>query len=170
LVHRHFAAGTSQCKTLTDAESVLLIHNRQREARQRVALVDERMRADQQQGLARRRARQPLAACGRRRSRGQQPDGNVKRLEPPVQRAQMLFREQFGRRHQRGLKSGADRPRGGERRDDGLAAADIALQQPAHGMESGEIRGNCGDGSALRTGQPERQRRSEPLVQLRTPG
>ena len=41
---------------------------------------------------------------------------------------EVLARQQLGRRHQRGLRSGFDGGGHGEQRDDGLAAADIALQ------------------------------------------
>ncbi len=47
---------------------------------------------------------------------------------------QMLAREQLGRRHQRGLRAGLDGGGHGEQRDNGLAAADIALQQTQHAL------------------------------------
>ena len=55
---------------------------------------------------------------------------------------EMLAREDFGRRHQRGLRAGLDDGGRGEQRDDGLAGADIALQQPQHALRLGEIVGD----------------------------
>ena len=57
------------------------------------------------------------AACGERR------DG-----------LEMLARQDFGRRHQRGLPAGLDHGRGGEQRHHGLAGADVALQQAQHAL------------------------------------
>src|SRR5262245_66546310 len=51
----------------------------------------------------------------------------------------MLTREKLGRRHERGLRSGLDRGRHGEKGDDGLAATDVALQKPQHAVGVGEI-------------------------------
>ena len=44
----------------------------------------------------------------------------------------MLAGEDLGRRHQRRLAAALDRGQHRDQRDDGLAAADIALQQPHH--------------------------------------
>ena len=46
----------------------------------------------------------------------------------------MLLGEQLRRRHQRGLQPAARRARRGRGGNDRLAAADIALQQPHHGL------------------------------------
>ena len=46
-----------------------------------------------------------------------------------------------------------------EQGDDGLAGADIALQQPQHALFAFEIGGNFGDGPGLVAGEGERQRR-----------
>ena len=46
----------------------------------------------------------------------------------------MLTREDFGRRHQRGLRAGFDGAEHGEEGDERLAGADVALQQAQHAL------------------------------------
>ncbi len=48
------------------------------------------------------------------------------------ERGEMLAGEDLGRRHHRGLAAGLDRREHGEQGDQGLARADIALQQAVH--------------------------------------
>ena len=45
----------------------------------------------------------------------------------------MLCRKDLGRGEQRGLSPGVDGGEHGAQRDDGLARADLALQEPVHG-------------------------------------
>ena len=52
---------------------------------------------------------------------------------------EVLAREDFGRRHQRGLPAGLDHGRGGEQRHHGLAGADVALQQPHHAVRQSQV-------------------------------
>ena len=49
-----------------------------------------------------------------------------------LDREEVLLRERLGRRHQRALAAGLDRPQERVERDDRLARADVALQQPLH--------------------------------------
>ena len=56
---------------------------------------------------------------------------------------EMLARQDFGRRHQRGLPAGLDHGRGGEQRHHGLAGADVALQQPQHALRLARDRRRC---------------------------
>ena len=70
----------------------------------------------------------------------------------------MLARQDFGRRHERGLPAGFDHGGGGEQRDDGLAGADIALQQPQHALRQSQIGDDVVDGALLRMGQRIGQR------------
>ena len=68
---------------------------------------------------------------------------------------EMLPREDFGRRHQRGLAAGLDHGGGGEQRHDGLAGADIALQQPQHALAAWRGRRRCRRARALCDGVSE---------------
>ena len=72
-------------------------------------------------------------------------------------RRQMLARQNFGRRHQRRLAPGLRDMRHGERRDDGLAGADIALHQPQHALIGREIGADFVERAFLRAGQLKRQ-------------
>ena len=69
----------------------------------------------------------------------------------------MLAREELGRRHQCGLHARLDRRRHGEQRDDGLAAADIALEQTEHSVRARKVGVDLGQGALLRT----RERKGE---------
>ena len=51
----------------------------------------------------------------------------------------MLAREDFGRRHQRGLPAALDHGSRREQRHHGLAGTDIALQQPHHPFRLAEV-------------------------------
>ena len=64
-------------------------------------------------------------------------------------RREMLADEDFGRRHQRGLGAGLDGGSHGEQRHDGLAGADIALQQPQHAFGLGEVGADFGERELL---------------------
>ena len=112
---------------------------RQAEVAEHDALLHQRVRADHHGrfpgGNLRQRQRARLAgdlACEHR-------NGHVQRLQPPTQVGQVLFGEQFGGRHQRNLAAGFHRGQRSERRDDGLAAADIALHQAQHRLRLGDV-------------------------------
>ena len=47
--------------------------------------------------------------------------------------------EDLGRRHDRRLPAGVDRGEAGDRRDDRLAAADVALQQALHRVRLAQV-------------------------------
>ena len=95
-------------------------------------LLDHRVRADDEAGLARRDLRQHLVALLALPAAGEPGDGDAERREPADQLLQVLLGEDLGRRHQRALPAGVDRARRGERGDDRLAGADVALQQAVH--------------------------------------
>ena len=70
----------------------------------------------------------------------------------------MLFREDFGWRHDGCLITRLDRLQRGQGGDDGFAAADIALQQPLHRMRPGEVGADFREYAGLRPGEFERHR------------
>ena len=65
----------------------------------------------------------------------------------------MLLREHLGGSEQRGLPAGVDDLEHGPDRDHGLARADLALQQPVHGVIAGQVRGDAGANLALARGE-----------------
>ena len=77
----------------------------------------------------------------------------------------MLLGQQLGRRHESGLQPAAGGARSGGRRDDRLAATDIALQQAHHGKTRREISLDIPERARLGAGQSKRQRRDEPPCQ-----
>ncbi len=77
----------------------------------------------------------------------------------------MLAREDLGRGHQRGLAAGLDGGEHGEERDEGLAGADVALEQAVHPLPGGHVGGDLGDAALLRGGEPVRQCGDDPGAQ-----
>ena len=70
----------------------------------------------------------------------------------------MLLGERLGRRHQRALEAVLDRAQHRVQRDDGLARADLAHQQPLHRRARGEVaRRSPSIAALLVAGQRERQ-------------
>ena len=111
---------------LLDAEAVLLVDDGDGEVAQLDALLDERVRADDDVG-----ADGGVALALRRRARQQR--ARDAELEAEVgDGEEVLLGERLGRRHQRALASVLDRAQQRVQRDDGLAGADVALQQPLH--------------------------------------
>ncbi len=79
----------------------------------------------------------------------------------------MLLGERLGGRHQRGLVAVLDGPQHGVQRDDGLAGADLAHQQPLHRLGRREVGVDALDRRLLIAGQRERQRRTPARSQAR---
>ena len=83
-------------------------------------------------------------------------------------RAVVLLGEHLGRREQRGLAAGVDHAQHRPQRDQGLAGADLALEQPVHRVRLGEVVLDLGADLALPARELERQpcveRREQPAV------
>ena len=77
----------------------------------------------------------------------------------------MLAREELGRRHQRGLAFRLDDGGGGEQRHDGLARADVALQQAQHALRPSEVGDDLLDRMPLRRRQRVGQGGDDALAQ-----
>ena len=75
--------------------------------------------------------------------------------------AVVLLGEDLGRRHQRDLPAGLDRLQRGQRRDDRLAAADVALQQALHRHRPLEVVADLPPDALLRPRQLERHAREQ---------
>ena len=86
----------------------------------------------------------PASSSAARRSAadtlaGEQDDLVAQRLEQPGERHGVLACQQVRGRQQRGLPAGIGHERHGERRDRGLARADVALDQPHHRAPGAEV-------------------------------
>ena len=126
------AALVAQGEALADAEAVLLVDDHQAQLRELHRVLDQRVGADHQLRLARFDQRGGGQLVLFLQAAGQPGDLDAERLHPRGDLAEVLVGQDFGRRHQRGLVAAVDRLRRGQRRDHGLAAADVALQQALH--------------------------------------
>ena len=89
---------------------------------------------------------------------GQQRHRDSQRLEPAPEILRMLIGEQFGRRHQRDLPAHLHGLSRGQRGDQGLAAAHIALHQAQHRRREREIPLDLAQHPLLRPRRAKRQR------------
>ena len=128
-----------------------------------VALLHERVRADDEHRLAGRQALRDRLALARREAAGEQNRLDAERREQRAHRPRVLLGEQLGRRHDRRLIAVLDREQRREQRDDRLSAADVALQQAVHAAVAHHVGDDLANGAHLRAGELERQR----LAQLR---
>ena len=119
--------------------------------------LEQRVGADRDVDLATGDARQAVL-LGLAFGRGGDPgDLHAERFQPFVHFQIELFGQNFGRRHHRHLAARRQRRQQGERRDQRLAAADIALQQTVHRMRPRQVAMNFLQCPALRAGQREGQ-------------
>ncbi len=86
-----------------------------------------------------------------------QLDAKPRPGQQPSNRLRVLFGQDLGRRHEGGLQPVLHRQHGRQHRDDGLAGADIALQQPVHRLGALHVFADLLEGGALTGGQLERQ-------------
>ena len=118
------------------AETVLLVDHGEPEIAELDALLEERVGADGDVDFARcerRKRGAPRAAVSRPvNSASRNPAASASALHA----LKMLAGEDFGRRHQRRLPSGLDDMGHRQQRDDRLARADVALQQPQHALRA----------------------------------
>ena len=155
----------AQRQALSDAEAMLLVDDRQAEPGKAHLLLDQRMRADDEPGLARRDLLEHLVALLALAAAGEPGDGDAERREPADELLQVLLGEDLGRRHQGALPAGVDGACRCERRDHCLAGTDVALEQAMHRHGAAEVGVDLGGDAVLRRGKRERQRRPHGLVE-----
>ena len=122
----------SQRAPLLDPETVLLVDDRDGEGAELDLVLDERVRADGDVGLA---ADQPLAngAALRRRDRARkQLASDPQLVADALDGEKVLLGEGFRGRHQGALVPAFDRAQERVERHDGLPRADIALEEALH--------------------------------------
>ncbi len=102
----------------------------------------------------------PAPAC--RGGAGQQRSGQGLGAHQPLDGCEVLFCKGLCRGHQGRLVAMLDGAQHRVERDDGLAAADLAHQQPLHRLRLGEIHVDLVDSVALVAGGREGQRVLEP--------
>ena len=128
-----------QRQPLVHAEAVLLVDHDEAEPAEGHAGLEQRMRADGDLRLPAAIRSSASARSGARSLPVSSTTLDAGRLRERRDGGKMLARQQLRRRHQRGLPAGLGDVRHGDQRDDRLAGADIALQQPQHAVLAGEI-------------------------------
>lgn len=133
----------AQSISLLDAEAVLLVDDDEGEVGELDVLLDERVGADDDAGLAGRRVEQGATTGRGVLATGEQRHGGAElgAAEHPAlcevsehrrDRAVVLRRQDLGGGQQGGLTARVDGGEHGPQRDDRLARADLALQEPVH--------------------------------------
>ena len=102
----------------------------------------------------------PSAVCARllRRRAREQRARDAELGADALDREEVLLGERLGRRHQRALAAVLDRAQDRVERDDRLAGADVALQEPLHRHRALEVGVDLAHGLLLVRRQRERQR------------
>ena len=134
------------------------------------ALLEQRVRAH---GDLHRTARQVLQQRSARpagQPSRQQAHAHAERLEPAEEVPRVLLGEQLGRSHDGRLRAVLDGPQRRERRDHGLAGADVALHEPHHRVLVREVPRDFLPDPALRTGELERQASETSFDEVRARG
>ena len=162
---RAVASLVAQRQALMDAKAVLLVNDRQPEIREDHAFLHQGMGANDNFGAV-----GNLGKCLAARLAGDlagQPDHpQSKRAEPMREVAQMLLGQQFGWRHHCGLHAGIGSGECRNRRNHGLARADIALDQAQHRLAAGNVVIDFREYTQLRLRQLEWKRFQECLAPL----
>ena len=155
----------TQRQALLHAEAVLLVDDGEGEVAERDWSLEQRVGADGHltgAGLHRASAsrfsfldRLPVSQATSTPSGRSQPENWAKCCSARISVGAIT-------RH---LPTGFDRLQRGERGDDRLAAAHVALQQSLHGMRPRQIGTNLGERTHLGAGEPKGQCRKQPLGQ-----
>jgi hypothetical protein len=146
-----------QTLALQDAEAMLLVNGHKTETSEIHVVLDQRVRADDQLRLSAMDTFKGRSFFGALQSADQQLHA-IPRLRQNAPRGKkMLHGKNFRRRHQRGLRAVFDGNDRRLQRDDGLAAADVALQQPVHRRGLFQVRGDFGEYALLCRRRLERQ-------------
>ena len=149
---------------------MLFVDHGQRQRLEDHVVLDQRVGADQEIDLAGLQPRQDLAPLLALLAAGQDRHPQARAFGQRGDGLDVLAREDFGRRHQRGLLAGLGDGGRGEQRHHRLAGADIALQQPQHPHRLAQILGDGGNRLALRGRQRIRQRVDDLLAQMAVAG
>ncbi len=168
----------AQRGALLDAEAVLLVDDDHAEAGEVDRVLDQRVGADHDVDRSVGQPDQHVLAVRSGDPVGEQLDPqrpvaeqvagirNADAGEQGTDAGGMLLGEHLGRRHQRRLVAALDGDHHRVDGDDGLARADVALQQPVHRMRRRQVVFDLGDRSLLRAGQRVRKGVVEPLDEI----
>ena len=136
--------------SLLDAEAVLLVDDGDRQICELDVALDQRVRADCD---LRDTVRDLVPDLLRADRAGEQHAAHAELRAERLERQEVLLGERLRRRHQRALPARLDRPQQRVERDDGLAGADVALQQALHRRRLRQVEVDLGDRALLVLGQ-----------------
>jgi len=148
-VHEAFA--------LEDAEAMLLVDGDEAEARELDLVFDEGVGADDELGFAGADAIEGGGFFGVLEAADEEFDFVAAGSEDAARGKIMLHGENFRGGHEGGLAVVFDGDDGGLERDDGFAAADVALEEAVHGRGLFEVGCDFGEDAFLRGGGLEGQ-------------
>ncbi len=137
---------------------MLLVDDDERELPELHALLEQRVRADDDGGAAVGDGRERRGSSARRLRADQRGDLDAERLEPAVEAREMLLGEQLRRRHHGRLAARRRGDERGHRSHHRLAGADVALQQPVHRCAPTQVGDDLVERGSLRARQRKRQR------------
>jgi hypothetical protein len=146
-----------QRPALQHPEAVLLVDDDQRQRPEADAVLDQRMRADDETDLAGGDLGHQAAPGGVADAAGQQADAEAGAEQPALERAHVLFGEDLGRRHDRHLEPVLHRHHRGDECHHRLARSDVALQQPLHRPRPLHVGDDVAQRRPLPVGELERQ-------------
>jgi hypothetical protein len=163
-------------RALLHPEAVLLVNDDQAQLGELHALLQQRVRAHHDASVPRRGVEQCRAATARTQRSGQElhPGGlgsavehaaARERAEHGGDRAVVLSGQHLGRGQQNRLSAGVDGLQHRTEGDNGLARANLPLQQPVHRARAGELGGQGLTHRALPSGERERHHGVEGVQQ-----
>ena len=142
---------------LRHPEAVLLVDHRQAEPFVGDLLLEDRMRADEDVDRAVGEAQQHDFPRPALLAAGQDRHAYAKAVELAEQGRVMLAGEDLGRGEERGLGAGFDRGKHRQHGNQGLARADVALEQPQHRDVLRHVSSDLLSHPLLGAGQPVRK-------------
>src|SRR5664279_2186650 len=159
--HQHVGLGfvrlLHQAEALQYAEAMLFVHDHQPQLVELDRLLNECVGADHQLRVALRDVMACLLFSAGLLRAGKQHNAVAGGLENAAGGEVMLRRQNFGGRHQGGLVAVLHRDDSSFQRNNGLARADVSLQQAPHGNGLGHIVGNLFQHALLRRRRMEGQ-------------
>ena len=147
----------AQRQPLSHAKAVLLVNDGQRQVFELHLVLNDRVRAHHQFGLAAGNQTQHLAPGLGFLAAREPGRGDAQGRQPAHQLGKVLLGQNFGRRHQRALPTRLHTNGGSQRRHHGFAGTYIALKQTVHGGGTRQVTRNFFAHAALRSGQRKRQ-------------
>jgi hypothetical protein len=127
---------------LQDAETMLLVDHDQTQRPKSYALLDERVRTDDQADLTRGDGFQKIVSLTLLERRGQKSDPIPGSTQNPRDVREMLLRQHLGGNHERDLRPVFHHDHRRQDGDNRLSRADVALQQPLHRARRRQLLGD----------------------------